>query len=483
MKPLHYFVFCVLFFLLSTPATAQFFPLDFGPRAICESSVNVALPPTNCEVAIHPDMIDAGSFSIIGGSWFIRDARPGRLGPGTHTVTLYVQDMAGTRSCSSTVIVEDKTVPVAICNSYVYATMDDPTRPHDYVSLSALDGGSYDNCLDELGYSYNIPSANYWGPQTYTLTMVDGAGNEATCWGTIETRSPHAPNGYCTTAGNTGYEFINFFGVNSPMGDWVSYSGNNGGSLFNTNYRALRAGDGMTISYGPGFVRSSYREHWQVFLDTNRDGDFDDPGELLHRWNGTADNTASVSLPSSFPRYGFSRLRVVMSYGSYVSPCGPGFWGEFEDYAVELLRPGADLPTARARSPIVDVRPEAANDQRNQIDAEAPGNLSLTEPADASLLPAREDYVSEGLTFFGVFPNPANAGREITILYGDDQSLAAGELELINMAGRRVANYTVQAVDKRQSIILPTSLPAGIYLLNRRTTNGRVMAAQRVLIR
>jgi hypothetical protein len=95
-------------------------------------------------------MIDAGSFCLIGSSYFLTWALPGTLGSGVHTVTLYVQDIVGARSCTTTVTVKDKTGPTAICKSYVNVTMDNPSQPQHYVTSATVDAGSFDNCSTGL---------------------------------------------------------------------------------------------------------------------------------------------------------------------------------------------------------------------------------------------------------------------------------------------------------------------------------------------
>ncbi|MTB49431.1 GEVED domain-containing protein [Lewinella sp. W8] len=484
MNPRYRILFCALFSLLSASAFAQFPFIDLGPRAVCESAINVSLPATGCEATLTPDMLDAGSYSVFGSGLIDRWVSPEVVGPGTHTVQLFVRDFAGTRSCTTQVLVEDKIAPVVACSPNVVVTIDDPTTLPFAVSHLDVDEGSYDNCA--LIYYLALPSPNYWGAFPYTLQVLDGGGNSNSCSGYIETRSPYAPAGYCGTRANSTYEYIQSFGVISSDEVWEIPSGDNGGAIFFTGLRHFRAGDPVTFNYEPGFSWGSYREYWQIFLDTNRDGDFNDPGELLHRWNGTTGNTASVVLPASFPRYGFSRMRVVMSYGNYVNPCDADFWGEYEDYAVRLLAPGEPIPALTPEESYEDFTPELTAGSPERAGADKPEPMILLESATADLLPARNSYEepqTSPAASFSAYPNPAAAGQEIRVRFPEVSLVTGDELVLMNLVGRRLATYSRQPNSRQQSITLPAELPAGIYLLNHRTSDGQMVAAQRILVR
>jgi hypothetical protein len=91
----------------------------------------------------------------------------------------------------------------------------------------------------------------------------------------------------------------------------------------------------FTATYGANYGGDKV----SVWIDWNRDGDFDDAGETV-----IADNTArptvsaSITVPADAST-GSTRLRMRMSYNCANSPCGANCnsYGEVEDYSVNIL--------------------------------------------------------------------------------------------------------------------------------------------------
>ena len=92
---------------------------------------------------------------------------------------------------------------------------------------------------------------------------------------------------------------------------------------------------GVAVTLTPGFPRSSYTEYWRVWADFNRDGDFEDAGEILFQGSGSGAVSGSISVPANSVA-GDIRLRVSMRYGGYPNSCGNFSWGEVEDYTLRV---------------------------------------------------------------------------------------------------------------------------------------------------
>jgi hypothetical protein len=139
---------------------------------------------------------------------------------------------------------------------------------------------------------------------------------------------------YCTSNGtNTTYEYIS----KVVLGTINNTSGNNGGY---GNYTALSTnltgGTSNTITLTPGFVGSSYREYWKVYVDYNKNGVFTDAGENVATVNSTTAVSASFTVPTTALN-GATRMRVQMRYNAYASSsCGSYTYGEVEDYTVNI---------------------------------------------------------------------------------------------------------------------------------------------------
>lgn len=83
----------------------------------------------------------------------------------------------------------------------------------------------------------------------------------------------------------------------------------------------------------------------RVYIDYNRDGDFEDANEEIFQSGAIstaaadAITTTSITIPTD-ATLGLTRMRVICVAGNYNSPCGTyNFAGETEDYAVLLSSP------------------------------------------------------------------------------------------------------------------------------------------------
>ena len=139
---------------------------------------------------------------------------------------------------------------------------------------------------------------------------------------------------YCPASGNdTGSEYIDLVELRdlyNPSGDDGGYGDYIG---MNTD---LEAGQSYSVYLRPGFAGSTYREYWTVWIDWNRDGDYDDSGEEVVRRSSRRAISNTVSIPLSASN-GPTGMRVAMQYNDYATPCENFSFGEVEDYTVTIF--------------------------------------------------------------------------------------------------------------------------------------------------
>jgi len=132
--------------------------------------------------------------------------------------------------------------------------------------------------------------------------------------------------------------FNDLFNVSGPDGGYGNYLG-----------QMLTAAPGDTVSFEltPGFSAANLLETWQVFVDFNADGDFEDAGEDVYlKGNYPFANGGTFVIPDDVPE-GLRAIRVIMSYGGVVPVCGSYTWGETEDYTLEIQAPPSDSAGSR----------------------------------------------------------------------------------------------------------------------------------------
>lgn len=458
---------CILF--CSCLATAQV--------AVCQSQINVALNPDACTIDLEWSWLDAGSYVPSGMTIGYSLENHTDLAPGTYTIVMTVGaytsggTLAGQTSCWTTVIVEDKFAPELTCLNATYYLVD---PDQDYFITADDVVTATDNCEVATRIYNFVEVSPGFGVTTFEAEATDAAGNLANCSGTV-TLADAEPQNYCSSVRNAGYEHISSIQLRAATNTVTENSGNDGGyrQHLPTGDNILYHGSEYTIDYAPGFPGSTYHEYWSIYLDKNLDGDFTDAGELIHQWNGYGGNSFTFTSPGT--EWGWSRIRVVMSYGNYAGPCGGG-WGETEDISVYLrpyltiiwpwFRPEGDDESSLAAASSLNGL-ESRSERSEQ--AAAPGELRR-RPVD--FMAARSSEVEAQVS---VYPNPARAGEQVTV---SGLSLSEGTpLELRTVTGKLMARFPVTAVSQR--IDLPGGLPAGMYLLGRSGGDWR----ERVVVR
>ncbi len=242
--------------------------------------------------------------------------------------------------------------------------------------------------MSDGDYTFNIADTYgdgiccSYGNGSYTLTdandkQIATGGNfsssdqvEFSIGGTIP--DPSMPEGYCSTKGNNisdeWIDYVNLGSINNSTG------ANGGYADFTSQSTALSSGSQYTISFSTGFSGSSYSEYWKIWIDYNRDGDFEDSGEEIAATSSSSSSTltANFTVPSSISA-GTARMRVSMKYNAYPTPCETFTYGEVEDYAVVLSADkngvvyfdGKEIITGPVEERVVKLYPNPATDILN----------------------------------------------------------------------------------------------------------------------
>ncbi len=179
------------------------------------------------------------------------------------------------------------------------------------------------------------------------------------------------------------------------IGPLVNTTGNNDGYLDATNL-ILDAQTGQTLSYllDPGFTNGEFDERWHIYVDWNRDGDFEDPGEELLSTAGKGPVSGQITIPTPLIA-GHRKMRVIMSYNEPITAGNLG-WGEVEDYTLNIIAPGtitidspsSSITTATFSQPGQYVVEATARDPLGLTTIEST-MITVTEASDYSLWASR----------------------------------------------------------------------------------------------
>ncbi|WP_444996066.1 PKD domain-containing protein [Aliikangiella sp. IMCC44359] len=226
-------------------------------------------------------------------------------------------------------------------NSPISFSSNGSTDPDGNISSYSWDFGD-GNTSTSANPSHSYSSA---GSYTVSLTVTDNGGLTASDTATATIGNDPDPTAYCSMKGGGSYEWI--AGVKladlnntSTASDYTDFTGKTANVSSGNN----------TITLIPGFSGGSYTEHWAVWIDYNKDGDFADSGEKVATGSGQAAVNATINVPSSAS--GKTRMRVAMKYNAApAGPCTDVGDGEVEDYTVSFGGGTNQAPTANANGP------------------------------------------------------------------------------------------------------------------------------------
>jgi PKD repeat protein len=149
---------------------------------------------------------------------------------------------------------------------------------------------------------------------------------------------------YCESHGNAADEWITQVDINGTVNNSGS-SGSVGYEDFTGVSFMLPPGNNYSFALTPAFSGRNIPECWQIWIDLNQDGDFDDSGEQVFSIVKVRNTvTGSITIPADAS--GITRMRITMNRDGLVSPCAIFSRGEVEDYTVQISAPVEYPPVA-----------------------------------------------------------------------------------------------------------------------------------------
>ncbi|MEO1627254.1 MAG: GEVED domain-containing protein, partial [Bacteroidota bacterium] len=209
--------------------------------------------------------------------------------------------------------------------------------------------------------NYNIPNL---AAGSYSVTVDDGTTslNKLTTINEIPAGGGGGslPTGYCSMSGPSPWqewiEQVILNTIDNTSGkciDGISCGFNDYSASQQTT---LNRGATYPLELRPGLSWPGYSPdlHWRVWVDWNRDGDFEDAGEqMVSTANGNQPLTTSLQVPAN-AAIGLTKMRIAVQKDGFPSnSCASVPAGEIEDYALNIQAGGVDLtpPTVQLSTP------------------------------------------------------------------------------------------------------------------------------------
>ncbi len=265
-------------------------------------------------------------------------------------------ELASSRTANEQVQVTIKNFGTSTASNFPVSYQFDNYTPVTQTYTGSLAAGAtanmtFNTTVDLTEVYYCMPFIAYTG-----LTTDSYHGNDTL---SIELCNNDPCVSHPTVTLTDGAEISNvtFAGINNGTGTpYLNYTIPAGCNGLYTDYTSLTPGQIVkgqeyTLSVTHSFTTSTGTTVYKkVYIDYNRDGDFDDADEcvftsssIAYNANGSnATTTTDITIPTT-AEAGLTRMRVICAAGALTaanSPCGIyAYRGETEDYAVEILPP------------------------------------------------------------------------------------------------------------------------------------------------
>jgi len=195
-----------------------------------------------------------------------------------------------------------------------------------------------------------------------------------------------------------------------------------------------------SLNLVPGNSQGEYPHYWNIWIDYNADGDYDDEGELIASTSigyigtisGQVDIPAGITLTTG--------MRISMAYGVSPGPCDGFNYGEVEDYTVNIV-----------------------DTEMNEFNSLKKVEFTTVELGGDEFLLA------------SVFPNPSRETITVNLFPGEK----VNSVRVINVSGQVVDEMSVGQVNRFELNL--SHLDGGLYQLEM-TTLGGVNYSEKVVI-
>ncbi|WP_418649319.1 GEVED domain-containing protein [Tenacibaculum aestuariivivum] len=171
---------------------------------------------------------------------------------------------------------------------------------------------------------------------SYSVKAIDTSGNESASSNVLNITTLLNDVTYCNSKGaRVTYEWIDYV----AFGGMTNETGRNGGyGDFTSKVATVALGSVNQLVVSAGFSKSTYNEHFTVWIDYNKDGDFTDAGEQIVTGNSSSaeNRITNITIPLD-AKLGETRMRVSMKFDTSSSPCEKLGDGEVEDYTVNII--------------------------------------------------------------------------------------------------------------------------------------------------
>jgi Zn-dependent metalloprotease/chitodextrinase len=349
-----------------------------------------------------------------------------------YTFTVKAKDAAGNLSDASndatiTTLATDTTAPTAPSALTASGTTSSSTNlswtaSTDNVAVTGYNvynGATLVTTVSATTYTVTGLSPNT--AYTFTVKAKDAKDNLSVASNAASITTLVNSLTYCASKGRSVvYEFIDYVGIGGISNTTV---GNGGYGDFTSQTGNVPYGSN-TIVLSAGYKSTAFKEFWGVWIDFNQNGTFENSEKMVNASTTTgANNSFTFTVPNT-ALAGPTRMRVSMKRSSASTACEALYYGEVEDYTVNI---GASAITIFAM----------------------PNALESTETVNA----------------ITIFPNPTSSILNIT-----NPENKRFSYRIITSSGMQIASGKIN-----ENSVNTSNLGSGIYILELNDGNKTII--------
>ena len=208
-----------------------------------------------------------------------------------------------------------------------------PSATYD-LRYREVDSGTWIDILDLSTANYNLNGLTTL--TNYEVQIRSKCSSSNSAYTTSSTFSTIAIV-YCDSEGNNSGANDEYIG-NVTLKTINHTTGNDQYSDYTAQSTDVILNETVTLSITPIWGSTKYNEGYSVWIDYNKDGDFNDAGEQV--WTQAPTQTTPVIGNFTIPgtaTLGPTRIRVSMKYNMLPTSCESYEYGEVEDYTVNII--------------------------------------------------------------------------------------------------------------------------------------------------
>jgi GEVED domain/Secretion system C-terminal sorting domain/Sortilin, neurotensin receptor 3,/Fibronectin type III domain len=187
------------------------------------------------------------------------------------------------------------------------------------------------------GTTYTVTGLTAATAYSFTVKAKDAAGNVSAASNVVNVTTLNATTGYCSSQSDSFVVYIidNFkFNTIDNTNNAAIYYGD-----FTNIVTEVKKGTSYNVSITPKSFSGDRNFGYSVWIDYNKDGDFDDAGEQVFSRlaaSTVTPITASITIPAT-ATIGTTRLRVSLNNAAIPTPCQV-VDGQYHDYTVNITQ-------------------------------------------------------------------------------------------------------------------------------------------------